>query len=65
MVDRSFTESDLRLMMSNAVGLRADHEPGRWVIETWHESRYWEVVVEPDAADVLPVVITAYPVEAP
>ncbi len=63
MVDRGFSEIDLRGMMSAAMDLREDHEPGRWVVETSHESRSWEVIVEPDTADQLLVVITAYPVE--
>ena len=63
MVDRRFSEVDLRSMMSGAMKLREDQEPGRWVVETAHESRLWEVIVEPDSADQLLVVITAYPVE--
>jgi hypothetical protein len=52
-------------MMSIAMNLREDHEPGRWVVETSHGTRRWEVIVEPDPADELLVVITAYPVESP
>jgi len=63
MVDRRFSETDLRLMMEDATGLREDDEPGRWLVETWHASRPWEIVVEPDREDRLLVVITAYPVE--
>ncbi len=59
-----FSEVDLRSMMSAAINLREDHEPGRWVVETSHESRLWEVIVELDSADQLLVVITAYPVES-
>lgn len=64
MVDRGFNETDLRLMMTIATGVREDHASERWVIETLHELRKWEVIVEPDTADQLLVVITAYPVEA-
>lgn len=63
MVDRSFNETELRLMMSVATGYREDKEPERWVVETVHESRRWEVIVEPDTVDQLLVVITAYSVE--
>lgn len=63
MIDRDFSEVDLRSMMESGMGLREDYEDGRWVVETSHESRRWEVVVEPDAEDQLLVVITAYPVE--
>jgi hypothetical protein len=65
MVDRGFSEVDLRSMISSAMNLREDHEPGRWVVETSQEARPWEVIVEPDSADQLLVVITAYPVDSP
>jgi hypothetical protein len=65
MVDRDFSEVDLRSMMSIAMNLREDHGPGRWVVETSHDARRWEVIVEPDPAEQLLVVITAYPVESP
>jgi predicted TIM-barrel fold metal-dependent hydrolase len=35
---------------------------GRWVIETRHRGRAWEVIVEPDLERQLLVVVTAYPV---
>lgn len=62
MVDRGFSEIDLRSMMDVASRLRKHHEPGRWIVETSHASSPWEVVVEPDPEDGLLVVITAYPV---
>lgn len=62
MQDRGFSEVDLRVMMECALSLREDEEPGRWVVEAEHDSRSWEVIVEPDTADQLLVVITAYPV---
>lgn len=61
MIDRGFTETDLRTMMDAAVSLRPAAEPGRWLVETSLESRPWHVVVEPDAIDELVVVITAFP----
>ena len=51
--------------MASAMGLRKDVEPGRWVVETLHESRPWEVIVEPDPEATLLVVITAYPLGTP
>ncbi|MBI4582976.1 MAG: DUF4258 domain-containing protein [Planctomycetes bacterium] len=65
MVDRRFSEVDLRGMMASAMNLREDEEPGRWVVATSHESRPWEVIVEPDPEAKLLVVITAYPLESP
>ena len=63
MVDRRFSEIDLRVMMECATAVREDKESGRWVVETAHERRAWEVIVEPDGADRLLVVITGYPLE--
>jgi len=65
MVDRRFSETDPRIMMESAMSLREDLEPGRWVVQTLHDSRPWEVIVEPDPADRILVVITAYPVDLP
>ena len=63
MDDRGFSEMDLRLIMEEARGYRQDVEPRRWVLETAHDSRLWEVIVEPDGEDRLLVVMTAYPLD--
>ncbi len=60
MVDREFTETDLRTMMEDADGHKEDVEPGRWVIETHHAGRQWEIVVEPIATEQVLLVVTAY-----
>lgn len=60
MVDRSFSETDLRAMMEFATGFRPSEHEGRHIIETKHDDRIWEVVVEPDEVDRLLVVVTAY-----
>jgi hypothetical protein len=65
MIDRDFSEVDLRSMMASASRLREDEEPGRWVVGTFRGSRLWEVIVEPEGSTKLLVVITAYPVELP
>ena len=62
MVDRGFTEVELRHMLERAVSLRRDIVRGRWVVGTRHRRRHWEVVVEPDFEAERFVVITAYPV---
>jgi hypothetical protein len=62
MVDREFTELDLRQMLEDASSLRPDVEEGRWVVTARHRRRAWEIVVEPDSAERVLVVITAYPV---
>jgi hypothetical protein len=61
MVDRSFSQLDLRAMMHRSRGYRPDAAEGRWVIITSHRGRPWEVVVEPDFDNLRLVVITAYP----
>ncbi len=63
MVDRRFTEVDLRRMLEKATDLRRDIVEGRWIIRTRHQRRRWEVIVEPDSAEKLLIVITAYPLE--
>lgn len=62
MVDRDFTEVDLRRMLEYTTGLREDVVAGRWVVETWHARRPWEVTIEPDEEIRLLIVVTAYPV---
>jgi hypothetical protein len=63
MTDRHFTELDLRSMLHKATRYRRDILRGRWVIQTRHRRRLWEVIVEPDLGENLLVVITAYPLE--
>ena len=60
MVDREFTELDLRQMLEDASSLRPDVEEGRWVVTARHRRQAWEIVVEPDEAERVLVVITAY-----
>lgn len=59
MEDRTFTEVDLRRMLSGAHAYRPDVFEDRWVIEARHAGRSWEVIVEPDVADQKLVVVTA------
>ena len=62
MRDRSFGETDLRDMLERATSFRADFMPGRWVVETTHLARKWEVIVEPDGAARVLIVVTAFAV---
>lgn len=48
MVDRDFTEIDLRMMYDRAKNYRRDYVPGGWVVETKHRRQRWEIIVEPD-----------------
>jgi len=63
MEDRAFNEVDLRRMLEQAAGHRADILEGRFVIETRHTGRSWQVIVEPDEISHFLLVITAYPVD--
>jgi hypothetical protein len=60
MLDRRFNETDLRQMIEDAHDVRADHEPGRWVILTVWEGSGWEVIVEPQLTEHALLVVTAY-----
>ena len=62
MEDRQFTEVELRGMLEAAVDYRLGPLSGRFIVETRHKRRRWEVVVEPDHGAELLVVVTAYPV---
>ena len=60
MLDRSFTEVDLRAMLERASDYHPDDIEGRWVIVSRHRQRTWEVIVEPDGDAELMIVVTAY-----
>lgn len=60
MVERDFSEIEVRRMLSVATGFRRDVVSGRWIIETRHKRKPWEVIVEPDADAQVLVVVTAY-----
>jgi hypothetical protein len=64
MEDRRFNEIELRQMLERASGHRRDVVADRWIIETQHARRPWEVIVEPLTPEQLLLVITAYPVES-
>jgi len=64
MEDRRFTEVDLRRMLEHATGNRRDAAAGRWIIQTRHSRRAWEVIVEPLATEQFLLVVTAYPLES-
>ncbi len=62
MLDRGLSDVDVRLMIEGATGLRQAEHAERWVLTTTHDSRPWVLIVEPDSADEVIVVITAYQV---
>lgn len=51
MVDRGFTEIDLRPMPERAMRIRPSRSAGRFVVETVHDDDVCEVVLGPDERD--------------
>ena len=51
-------------MMEVATAFRRHVGSDRWTVQTIHEARRWEVIVEPDSNEHVVAVITAYPCEA-
>jgi len=49
-------------MLERAKGFRQDLVEDRWVLETRHRRQEWEIIVEPDPAAQVLVVVTAFPV---
>jgi len=62
MIDRDFTEVQLRAMLEEAKSFRRDFQEGRWIVETIHHGKPWEIIVEPDESAQLLVIVTAYSV---
>lgn len=60
MIDRGFTEVDLRMMIESAETIRPAATYGRWIAEAEYDGDSWEVIVEPDERDRVIVLITAY-----
>ena len=61
MLQRDFSDIDLRSMLDRATNHRPDEIEGRWIIDTHHQQWDWEIIVEPDPEERLLVVVTAYP----
>jgi hypothetical protein len=60
MLDRRFNKVDLRLMLDAAAGFRENREGGRLVVETTHDGRPWEIIVEPFSSERVLIVVTTY-----
>lgn len=63
MIDRGFSEVDLRIMIENCDTIEAASRSDRWILGTMHSGDRWVVIVEPDTHDQVTVVITAYRVD--
>jgi hypothetical protein len=63
MIDRGFSETDIRAMLEVAGGYGPDvADPVRYIIETMRAGARWEVVVEPQPSEHVLLVVTAYQV---
>ncbi len=61
MIDRRFSETDLRSMLQSAMSWEPDPELStRFRIETTHNARAWRVIVEPDESQQVLIVVTAF-----
>jgi len=63
MIDRSFSETDLRTMLDDASDVAPNKEPGRWTVTTRHHGNLWEVIVEPLGSERILRIVTAYEVD--
>jgi hypothetical protein len=63
MRDRQFNEVDLREMLQAADTYYADHEPGRWAVQSRWRGADWEIIIEPLFEVHRLLVITAYRIE--
>lgn len=62
MEQRGVTEVDVRAMLERAKTCESSVVEGRFMVRAIHHQRPWTVIVEPDAASTLVVVVTAYEV---
>lgn len=60
MIERGFSETDLRAMLEGVSRGRVDFTTGRWVVEAKYEGRTWKIVLEPDGHLQRVVVVTAF-----
>ncbi len=62
MIDRGFSEIELRQMLESATGYSQSFDLSRFVVASRHDGRVWNVIVEPDETEHQLIVVTAYPV---
>jgi len=57
---RGFSETDLRVLITDAAGFEPSHMAGRFVLHSRLGTEAWRIVVEPDHEDRKLVVVTAW-----
>jgi hypothetical protein len=60
MEERSFSEVDLRTMLTKVSRVTAARRPGRFIAFTRHGRQPWVIVLEPDWDERLLFVVTAF-----
>ena len=60
MEQRGVSETDIRSMLVRATGLEASAAEGRFMVRTRHQNGSWVVILEPDSATSVVVVVTAF-----
>jgi hypothetical protein len=60
MIQRNFTEIELRTMLVSAQSYEKDFEEGRYLVKSKLNGKGWEIIVEPDYEEKMLVIITAY-----
>ncbi len=60
MIDRDFSETELRTMLDDAFDISPNKEPGRWTVTTRHDGNNWKVILEPLDQERIIRVITAF-----
>jgi hypothetical protein len=60
MLQRGFTEIDLRKMLSVPLSIKRDIIAHRWRVEARYQGNSWHVIIEPDSEKQTIVVITAF-----
>lgn len=63
MRERSFCETDVRRMLFQPLEISASSGVERWAVNSRLDGRTWRIILEPDLAARVIVVVTAYPLE--
>ena len=57
---RGFDETDVRAMVTDALGFEPSHEKGRYVVHSRLGRDRWRIVVEPDPEERKLIVVTGW-----
>ncbi len=61
MVDRGFSETELRTMLQDATQW-IEQSHGTWIVASKLDSEPWEIIIRPDKAERCIIVVTCYPI---